>query len=83
MAPKAIKVLVAAGADVNARDRSGTTPLMNCSYLKDAVQELLTAGADPLLQDRYGRTAAQSARNAGSKETADLLDVAVKKKTNQ
>jgi len=83
MAPKAIKVLVAAGADVNARDQSGQTPLMNCCYLKDAVEALLEAGADPSLQDHNGKTAARRARDLGSKETADLLEAAVKKKANQ
>jgi ankyrin repeat protein len=83
MAPKAIKVLVAAGADVNARDRSGMTPLMSCSYSKDVVEGLLAAGADPSLQDRYGETAARRAREMGSKETADILDAAVKNKANQ
>lgn len=83
MASKAIKVLVSAGANVNARDPSGLTPLMNCSYLKDAVEELLAAGADPSLRDRYGKTAAQHARDLGSKETADLLDAAAAKKANQ
>jgi ankyrin repeat protein len=83
MTPRALKVLVASGADVNARDGSGLTPLMHCSYMKDAVEALLEAGADPSLQDRNGMTAAQRARNLGSKETADLIDAAIKKKANQ
>lgn len=80
IAPKTIKVLAAAGADVNARAPSGLTPLMYCASDKGTVEALLEAGADPTLQDKYGESAARHARDLGSKEAADLLEAAAKKK---
>jgi hypothetical protein len=77
--PQAVKLLVAAGADVNAKDRGGHTALMNCSYRKDFVAALLEAGADPSLRDHYGHTAVERARQMGSKDAADLLEAAIGK----
>lgn len=52
------KVLITAGADIEARDTKGETPLrraVNCG--QEGVACLLLAhGADPLSQDRQGRT---------------------------
>ncbi len=56
-----IPLLARYGAQVNARDRSGRTPLMAasdaCKYWH--IGPLLEAGADPFLADGQGRTALQ------------------------
>jgi hypothetical protein len=57
--PAPVRLLIDAGADVNARDRYGITPLMWACVGLDAesVQELLRAGAAVNLTDPRGRTA--------------------------
>ena len=59
-----VRDLIKAGADINARNGNGTTPLM---YAKthafstgktDIMKLLLEHGADPQLQDNAGKTAA-------------------------
>ena len=81
--PQAVKLLVASGADVNAKDRGGQTALINCSYRKDFVAAMLAAGADPSLRDHYGHTAVERARQMGSKDAADLLEAAIRKRASQ
>ncbi|MGD1155651.1 MAG: ankyrin repeat domain-containing protein [Terriglobia bacterium] len=58
---QAVKTLLASGADVNARDQRGWTPLMHASMsLKanaEVVRTLIAAGADVNAKDRVGRTA--------------------------
>lgn len=65
-----IDALVAAGADVNARNRDGLTALMlaaaNEAPAAVAIaKKLLDAGADPETADRSGRTAALVAVRSG------------------
>jgi hypothetical protein len=57
--PEPVSLLIHAGADVNARDRYGMTPLMwACVGLDpETVRRLLLAGADVNLEDLRGRTA--------------------------
>jgi ankyrin repeat protein len=56
----AVEALVRAGADVNAADAAGTTPLMRAAFVgrTDVVKALLAAGASPLARQhkRRGRT---------------------------
>jgi len=52
-----IEFLLAAGADINARDRTGRTPLMAVGFSPDRVQHLLERGADPDARDRWGQSA--------------------------
>ena len=58
---QAVKTLLASGADVNAHDQRGWTPLMHASMsLKanaEVVRTLIAAGADVNAKDRVGRTA--------------------------
>jgi len=72
-------LLVAAGANVNARDKADQTPLMNCSYRKDFLAAMLEAGADPSLRDRYGETALDRARRMSSKDAAEMIEEALKR----
>jgi len=53
----AVRLLVAAGADVDAQDKDGFTPLhMASGYMRiQAIAALLEAGADPELRDSGGR----------------------------
>jgi ankyrin repeat protein len=68
-------VLIAAGADVNARSRVGRSPLMYAAAggHDGVVWRLLAAGADPAASDADGHTAADEATTSGHPATADLL----------
>ncbi len=64
---EAVRVLIAGGADVNAVDHFGYTPLMYAATIdygdSSTVTELLKAGADPNLKDKKGETALAHARD--------------------
>lgn len=68
--------LVAAGADPNAKQRHGWTPLHAAAQTGDCavVGALLAAGADPTLTHDGGKRAADLAREAGHTELAALLE---------
>jgi len=71
----AIKVHIAKGDDLNARDDAGNTPLMIAARKKqtNACRLLLENGADPLLLDLEGKDAVTIASDAGCGETAALI----------
>jgi ankyrin repeat protein len=52
-----VRLLLAAGADVNARDKRGNTALMRCRDGVEQVELLLKAGADPNARNLEGETA--------------------------
>jgi len=69
-----VKSLIAGGANVNARDATGKTPLFHRNA--DIVQLLIAHGADMNVQDRWGFTplhAALRGRPSVAVETAKLL----------
>jgi hypothetical protein len=53
---KVIELLLAAGADPNARDDEGKTPIFEANE-PAVVTALVRGGADPSARDNYGRTA--------------------------
>jgi len=70
-----LQLLLAAGADPNTRDESGTTPLLLAARLVQAaaVERLLAAGANPNAQDAEGRTPLHHAVQRGRDDVARLL----------
>ncbi|MFZ8837689.1 MAG: ankyrin repeat domain-containing protein, partial [Pyrobaculum sp.] len=68
----AAEVLVRRGADVNARDRLGRTPLY---YAEDGgtVEYLIRRGADPNVRDAGGKTPLRHAVASGRRWAAEAL----------
>jgi ankyrin repeat protein len=75
-APDIAHSLIAAGADVNARQQAGVTPLQEAASLgrMDLVRLLLDHGTDRSAKDDQGRTAADWARDRGHPEVAEFLE---------
>ncbi len=70
------RALVAAGADVNAKQRHGWTPLHGAadSGDREVVELLLAKGADPGAKHQEGKTALELARDKGHAEVVTLLE---------
>lgn len=70
------KDLIAAGADVNAKQRHGWTPLHGAAHSGDRelVELLLARGADPDVKHQEGKTALDLARESGHAEVVTLLE---------
>ena len=70
-----LRALLAAGADVNAANKSGQTALMVAAVMGhgEIVVSLIEAGADPHLRDRLGLTALEWATRRGFPEVSRLL----------
>jgi ankyrin repeat protein len=71
----AVKALLAAGADVNAKDMDGNTPLHMAAYTNriEATKVLLEAGADVSIVSSGGRTPMAMARKSRADEIAGLI----------
>lgn len=78
----AVKTLVAAGANVNARGDQGVTPLFNAVIGEnaDVISFLLKSGADPRIPNNYKRLVLDYAKNVGAPLfIVQLLEKATKK----
>jgi ankyrin repeat protein len=73
--PDEVRAAIAAGADINARDEFGSTPLAYAVSEKrpDVVAVLLESGADVMVQDDEGSTALHSAIEHRLPEVAAAL----------
>ncbi len=67
-----VKVLIEAGADANALDGMGLTPLHK-AICKDVAKELIAAGADVNARSTYSRTPLSMARQSMNDEVARFL----------
>lgn len=71
----AVKVHIAKGDDLNARDDSGDTPLIIAARNKrtNVCRILLENGADPLLQNHSGKTAIAIANEINALDTVEVI----------
>jgi hypothetical protein len=80
---KLVELLVNAGADVNAEDALGNTPLHNAVARRDnrkVVELLIARGAIIWARNREGKTPIRLAASMGNDEYVDLLHEALSKR---
>jgi len=71
---EAVKKHIAAGTDVNAKGKSGSTPLHYAGFgPKETVELLIDAGADVNAKDGRGKTPLHIAAGGGKMEVVELL----------
>ena len=75
--PGPLKALIAAGANVNARDKGDATPLHMAAYAtrSEHAKLLLEAGSNPLLKTSEGRDVASMARKVRADEVAGIVSL--------
>ncbi|CAG0973848.1 protein phosphatase 1 regulatory subunit 27 [Burkholderiales bacterium] len=75
--PSALEVLLAAGANPNAKDHEGNTPLHMAAFSQKSqhAQRLLEGGADPSLKTHAGRDATSIARKVMAHEVAGVISL--------
>lgn len=71
-----VRILLAGGANVNARDQFGMTPLMCATYSAnlELVNLLLAAGADPYAESEFGRNALGIAKSAIGNDLLPIIE---------
>lgn len=74
--PQLMRMLLASGADLNARNPSGSTALIMAARFgsEDVIAVLLEAGANPRQTNPAGQDAVAAARWAGRDRLADRLE---------
>ena len=73
-APRLIAALVEAGADIEARDRDGLTPLHAATNSPVAIAALLEAGAELEARNRFGQTPLAYAVNRSGSSTVAAIE---------
>jgi hypothetical protein len=73
---EAVRMLVEAGAEVNAKDKHGNSPVMFAAQHghDNIVRLLLDRGADRSVRGTHGKSAADLAREKGHESTVRLLE---------
>lgn len=74
--PETIQLLLAAGADPNARQTGGYTAIFSAAAAnrRDLIEILISHGAEPAIQNDFGQTAAGFARERNHTELAGWLE---------
>jgi uncharacterized protein len=68
-------MLIKHGANVNAQNNDGISPLIN-TPTADVARVLIENGADLSLRDKQGKTALEEAKQSGMKEKATAIEAA-------
>jgi uncharacterized protein len=72
-------MLIKRGANVNAQNNDGITPLID-TPVEDVARVLIENGADLSLRDKQGKTALEVAKQSGMKGKAAAIEAAQKHK---